>query len=97
MAENYNQITKAIDWQTKAICKQLHQEFGLLRESLNPANRADANEKAILIIEAVEDYLDEKEIYIPNPEKSQSEDPGNIYGTEYGDLKEQIIQILMED
>jgi len=97
MADNYNQITKAIDNQTKAICKQLHQEFGHLRETLKPPTKADATIKAGSILGIFEDYLDDKEIYIPNPEKAQVYDPENIYGTEFYSLRDQIVKVLEEE
>ena len=46
------------------------------------------------IIEVFEDFLQEKGITIENPDKAQSEDPGNIYGTDYGDLYEAIADVL---
>lgn len=47
------------------------------------------------IIEAFEDFLEEKGIVIPNDEKEQSPDSAsNIYGTDYGNLSQDIEDIL---
>ena len=48
------------------------------------------------IIETFEDFLEEKGIVIPNDEKEQSPDSAsNIYGTDYGNLSDDIENILM--
>ena len=46
------------------------------------------------IIEAVEQFLDEKGIVIENPDKEQSENPSNIYGCDYGDMECKIGAVL---
>ena len=46
------------------------------------------------IIESFEDLLDKYGIEIPNPEKSEEESAANIYGSDYGDLEEEIENIL---
>ncbi len=57
--------------------------------------------KTIDIIEAFEDFLDEKGITVPNDDKERAiadgEDPAsicNIYGTDFGDLYYTIEEIL---
>ena len=48
------------------------------------------------IIETFEDFLEEKGIVIPNDEKEQSPDSAcNIYGTDYGNLSEDLENVLM--
>lgn len=47
------------------------------------------------IIETFEDFLDERGIVIVNDEKLEDpEGASNIYGTDYGELEEQISFIL---
>lgn len=53
------------------------------------------------IIEAFEDFLDSKGVIVPNDEKQEAikdgSDPetiGNIYGTDYYDLEDEITSIL---
>lgn len=46
------------------------------------------------IIEAFEEFLDEKGIVIENEEKKQSPDPSNIYGEDYFILESRIGNIL---
>ncbi len=56
------------------------------------------------IIEAFEDFLEEKGVYVDNPEKAEAissgEDPDSIseiYGSDYGDLESAIEHILIGD
>lgn len=46
------------------------------------------------IIEVFEDFLKEKGIDIPNDEKTESEDPSVIYGTDYGYLQDDLECVL---
>lgn len=46
------------------------------------------------IIEAFEDFLDDKGIVIDNPEKEEDEFASNIYGTDFGNLSDRIETIL---
>ena len=46
------------------------------------------------IIEAFEDFLDEKGIVIENPEKEKDDFASNIYGTDFGSLSDSIETIL---
>ena len=48
------------------------------------------------VIEVFETFLDEKGILIENDEKSQSENPSNIYGTDYGDLEAELEHELIK-
>ena len=52
-------------------------------------------ETIALFIETFEDFLDEKGIDIPNPEKEQSDCPSTIYGTDYGILSDRIESLLV--
>ena len=52
-------------------------------------------EDLALIIEIFEDFLDEKGIVIPNDEKDQDPDASNIYGTDYGNLSDDIESLLI--
>ena len=46
------------------------------------------------VIEAFEDFLDERGIVIENDEKAESEDACNIYGTDFGELENAVTEIL---
>jgi len=46
------------------------------------------------IIEMFEDFLDSKGIEIQNDEKSESENPAPLYGTDYGWFEDEISLIL---
>ena len=46
------------------------------------------------IIDLFEDFLEEKGIVIPNPEKDDDEDPAIIYGSDYGVLQDGIEEAL---
>jgi len=47
------------------------------------------------IIDIFEDFLDERGIKIPNPDKAESGiDAANIYGMDYGDIFEQLDSIM---
>ena len=46
------------------------------------------------IIEAFEDFLDDKGIVIDNPEKEDDDFASNIYGTDFGILSDNIETIL---
>lgn len=47
------------------------------------------------IIDIFEDFLEEKGIEIQNDEKEDSENPTIIYGTDYGDLSDNIENMMM--
>lgn len=47
------------------------------------------------IVEAFEDFLDEKGIVIPNDEKEEDPYASNIYGTDYGNLSDRIEELLI--
>lgn len=47
------------------------------------------------IIEAFEDFLDDKGIVINNPEKEQSDTASNIYGTDFGELSDSVEAVLI--
>ena len=46
------------------------------------------------IIEAFEDFLDERGIVIENEEKEENEGPSNIYGSDFGELEFAVENIL---
>lgn len=46
------------------------------------------------IIEAFEDFLDERGIVIENDEKAESDGACNIYGTDFGELENAVEAIL---
>lgn len=46
-------------------------------------------------IDIFEDFLEEKGIDIPNDEKDDSDNPAIIYGTDYGNLSDQIESLLV--
>lgn len=46
------------------------------------------------IIEAFEDFLDERGIVIENDEKAESDGACNIYGTDFGELENAVTEIL---
>ena len=46
------------------------------------------------LIDVFEDFLDEKGIVIPNPEKDDDPDnPANLYGTDYGNIQSALEEI----
>jgi len=47
------------------------------------------------LVERFEDYLESKGIVIENLEKEQDECASNIYGTEYGDLTDELESVLV--
>lgn len=57
-----------------------------------------AHELSINIMEYFENFLEDKKIDIPNPEKDEAiecgENPSNIYGTDYGNLMDQIESLI---
>ena len=47
------------------------------------------------IIEVFEDFLEERDIDIPNDEKAESDEPSVIYGTDYGDIQSELEVLLL--
>ena len=47
------------------------------------------------IIDIFEDFLEEKGIDIPNDEKEDSESPAIIYGTDYGNLQDDLEAMML--
>ena len=47
-------------------------------------------------VETFEDFLDDKGIDVPNPEKAEDECASTIYGTDYGILSDKIETILTD-
>lgn len=46
------------------------------------------------LIEAFESFLEDRGIDVPNEEKTQSESPSTIYGTDYGELEDRLTEVL---
>ena len=49
---------------------------------------------AQIIIDIFEDFLEEKEVNIDNPEKEEDDYAAIIYGTDYGYLEDRIQDVL---
>lgn len=58
--------------------------------------REDVPELIGQFIDVFEDFLDEKEVRIPNDEKTEDDEEfaANIYGTDYDNLSEGVEEIL---
>ena len=56
--------------------------------------KIDNREKAIQIIEQFENLLSKKNIKIPSEDREDNEDESCIYGTEYYELEDAIVEIL---
>ena len=58
---------------------------------------SNQNQREIInsIIEIFEDFLEERGITIPNEEKEEDPDASNIYGSDYGDLSDDIENLLI--
>ena len=54
----------------------------------------ETTELARAVVEVFEDFLDERGIDIPNPDKAQSEGPCVIYGEDYGELVDRITCVI---
>ncbi len=55
-----------------------------------PVKDDDRAEFVGQLIDSFEDFLEEKGIDIPNPDKAQSEDPAILYGMDYGQIQTDI-------
>lgn len=47
------------------------------------------------ILDCFEDFLEEKGVEIWNDEKMESENPAILYGTDYGNLEEEVASVLV--
>ena len=47
------------------------------------------------IIDIFEDFLEEKGIEIPNEERDDSDNPAIIYGTDYGNLSDELENLMV--
>ena len=67
------------------------------RDELKPKMMSNTERLETLgcIIELFEDFLDEKGIVIPNPDKDQDSDASNIYGCDYGELEGRLEHLLI--
>ena len=57
----------------------------------------DIREKAVLIIEKFEEFLESKGIDIPNSEKEEDSAASTIYGSDYYQLEDEILEILNKE
>lgn len=57
-------------------------------------NRGIHKGVALTILELFDSFLDERGIVIENEEKEESENPSNIYGTDFATLEDEIVEIL---
>lgn len=60
-------------------------------------NRIDKNDKAEFlgqIIDIFEDFLEERGVNLTNEEREQDPDAAIIYGTDYGQLREEL-EVMM--
>lgn len=57
-------------------------------------NKEDAKFKAFKIIELFEGLLDRKGITIPSQDRQGDEEEARIYGAEYYELEDGIIEVL---
>ena len=47
------------------------------------------------ILDVFEDFLEEHNVVIENPEKEESNDPAILYGTHYGELEDELDALLI--
>ena len=59
-----------------------------------PVGMYDRMEFVGQLIDVFEDFLDKKQIIIPNEEKAEDGSAANIYGTDYGMIQSEIEEIL---
>ena len=62
--------------------------------TLKKQKRMNNREKAIQIIEKFENLLSKKDIKIPSKDRENKENEACIYGTEYYELEDAIVEIL---
>lgn len=86
-------ITKVIDL-VIAVFILLFLAFIKSAIALKKKKRIDNREKAIKIIEQFENLLSKKNIKIPSEDREDNEDETCIYGTEYYELEDAIVEIL---
>ena len=72
--------------------KKCKKEAGLKRDLLS---NSDKMELIGCIIDAFEDFLDEKGIVIENPDHTDDDGEANIYGLDYDLLSDKIENILI--
>ena len=60
----------------------------------SPVDSDDVLEFVGQIIDIFEDFLEGKGIQIDNPEKESQDDPAIIYGSDYGDLSDDLKNLL---
>ena len=61
---------------------------------MSQIKREDLAEFIGQIIDDFEDFLEDKKVTIPNPERDGDENAAIIYGTDYGDLRDGIERTL---
>lgn len=62
---------------------------------MNKISIKDRAEFVGQIIDIFEDFLEEKGIDIQNDEKTESDDPAILYGTDYGNLQSALEEMLL--
>ncbi len=61
----------------------------------NNTIKIEKNRKtAIKILDKLEEFLEEKDITIPNDDREENQDEARIYGSDYYDLEDVIVEIL---
>ena len=59
-----------------------------------PVNSSDIPEFIGQIIDIFEDFLEEKGVSVDNPEKENSDDPAVIYGSDYGNISDDLKNLM---
>ena len=57
-------------------------------------NMGKAHGLAIMILDIIEDVLDENGVVIPDDDRTGADGEACIYGTTYGNLEEEIAELL---
>ena len=60
-----------------------------------PIGAHDAMEFVGQIIDIFEDFLEARHVILANPEKTYTEEPAIIYGTDYGDLQHELGDMMV--
>lgn len=75
------------------------QEYGgtvVYDDDIVPVSKNDRAHFVGLLIDVFEDFLESKGIDIPNPDKTQSDNPAILYGMDYGEIQSGIEDVLRE-
>lgn len=88
---DYAQIEEEVDETLKCWAAQSQELYDGKRIFILGIEEEDLLEFTGQIIETFEDFLETKGIDIPNDEKSDSDDPAILYGTDYGWIQEEVM------